>query len=197
MLPAPRAAAGERYCGAQALPPVGRIGFGDLRRDDQVEILGVQRRAPKSQRVRDSAVIISSTMPSAKYSCSGFFVEALGHARVPFLGYRPDHRAGVELATIDASSIFLDTPLLPQSGSHSLCEIEIDHDAAVLQFAEAIRFRDRFLKFGVRNRCIHGSAQSLPVWIPNRQIQFGLHLRRQGKLLGDQSQKGYPEPRPT
>jgi hypothetical protein len=31
-----------------------------------------------------------------------FFVEALGHARVPFAGYQPDHRAGVELATIDA-----------------------------------------------------------------------------------------------
>jgi len=30
------------------------------------------------------------------------FVEALGHARVPFLGDRPDHRAGLELATIDA-----------------------------------------------------------------------------------------------
>src|SRR6266446_9681352 len=30
------------------------------------------------------------------------FVEALGHTRVPFAGYRPDHRAGVELATIDA-----------------------------------------------------------------------------------------------
>jgi hypothetical protein len=30
------------------------------------------------------------------------FVEALGHARVPFAGYRPDHRAGVELAAIDA-----------------------------------------------------------------------------------------------
>src|SRR5229473_3904225 len=30
------------------------------------------------------------------------FVEALGHARVPFAGYWPDHRAGVELAAIDA-----------------------------------------------------------------------------------------------
>src|SRR5712671_1699248 len=30
------------------------------------------------------------------------FVEAFGHTRVPFAGYRPDHRAGVELATIDA-----------------------------------------------------------------------------------------------
>src|SRR6202008_4171931 len=30
------------------------------------------------------------------------FVEALGDARVPFAGYRPDHRAGVELGTIDA-----------------------------------------------------------------------------------------------
>ena len=29
------------------------------------------------------------------------FVEALGHTRVPFAGYRPDHRAGVELAAID------------------------------------------------------------------------------------------------
>src|SRR4029077_2274313 len=29
------------------------------------------------------------------------FVEALGHTRVPFAGYRSDHRAGVELATID------------------------------------------------------------------------------------------------
>src|SRR5205823_360739 len=30
------------------------------------------------------------------------FVEALGHTRVPFAGYRPDHRTGVELAAIDA-----------------------------------------------------------------------------------------------
>jgi len=29
-------------------------------------------------------------------------VEALGHTRVPFTGYLPDHRAGVELAAIDA-----------------------------------------------------------------------------------------------
>jgi hypothetical protein len=29
-------------------------------------------------------------------------VEALGHARMPFAGVRPDHRAGIELATIDA-----------------------------------------------------------------------------------------------
>src|ERR1700731_4685537 len=29
-------------------------------------------------------------------------VEALGHTRVPFAGHRPDHRAGVELAAIDA-----------------------------------------------------------------------------------------------
>src|ERR1700730_566812 len=30
------------------------------------------------------------------------FIEALGHMREPFAGYRPDHRAGLELATIDA-----------------------------------------------------------------------------------------------
>jgi hypothetical protein len=30
------------------------------------------------------------------------FVEALGDTWVPFAGYRPDHRAGVELGTIDA-----------------------------------------------------------------------------------------------
>jgi hypothetical protein len=30
------------------------------------------------------------------------FVEALGDTRVPFARYRPDHRAGVELGTIDA-----------------------------------------------------------------------------------------------
>jgi hypothetical protein len=29
-------------------------------------------------------------------------VEALGHARVPFAGFRPDHRAEIELAAIDA-----------------------------------------------------------------------------------------------
>jgi hypothetical protein len=41
---------------------------------------------------------IAATAPIRKL----LFVEALGHARVPFAGYRPDHRAGVELATIDA-----------------------------------------------------------------------------------------------
>jgi hypothetical protein len=30
------------------------------------------------------------------------FIEALGHTRAPFAWYRPDHRAGVELATIEA-----------------------------------------------------------------------------------------------
>src|ERR1700736_5874817 len=30
------------------------------------------------------------------------FVETLGHTRAPLAGYRPDHRAGVELAAIDA-----------------------------------------------------------------------------------------------
>ena len=30
------------------------------------------------------------------------FIEQLGHTRVPFAGYRPHHRAGVELAAIDA-----------------------------------------------------------------------------------------------
>jgi hypothetical protein len=31
-----------------------------------------------------------------------FVVEALGHMRAPFAGHRSDHRAGVELAAIDA-----------------------------------------------------------------------------------------------
>ena len=31
-----------------------------------------------------------------------FFVQLLGHTRVPFAGCRPHHRAGVELATIEA-----------------------------------------------------------------------------------------------
>src|SRR5690242_17078604 len=30
------------------------------------------------------------------------FLEALGHAGVPFTGFGPDHRAGIELAAIDA-----------------------------------------------------------------------------------------------
>ena len=30
------------------------------------------------------------------------FVELLGHPRLPFAAYRPDHRARVELATVDA-----------------------------------------------------------------------------------------------
>src|ERR1700726_3218565 len=30
------------------------------------------------------------------------YVETLGHPRAPLAGYRPDHRAGVELAAIDA-----------------------------------------------------------------------------------------------
>jgi hypothetical protein len=30
-----------------------------------------------------------------------FLIKALGHTRVPFARYRPDHRAGIELATID------------------------------------------------------------------------------------------------
>src|SRR5712671_3890355 len=30
------------------------------------------------------------------------FIELLGHTRLPFAGYRPDHRGRIELATIDA-----------------------------------------------------------------------------------------------
>lgn len=45
MLLAPCVTPGERHRGAQALPPVRRVGFGDLRRDHQVEVLGIQRRA--------------------------------------------------------------------------------------------------------------------------------------------------------
>ena len=30
------------------------------------------------------------------------FIEAIGHTRLPFAGYGSDHRAGIELATIDA-----------------------------------------------------------------------------------------------
>src|SRR5712671_5847745 len=41
---------------------------------------------------------IAASLPVRKL----VFVEALGHARVPFAGHWPDHRAGVELATIDA-----------------------------------------------------------------------------------------------
>ena len=37
---------------------------------------------------------------------------------------------------------------------------------------------------------------ALRAWEPD-QIQFRLHLSHQGKLLGDQSQKRYAEPRPT
>jgi len=37
---------------------------------------------------------------------------------------------------------------------------------------------------------------ALRAWEPD-QIQLGLHLCRQGKLLGDQSQKRYPGSRPT
>jgi len=32
-------------------------------------------------------------------------VKPLGHARVPFAGFRPDHRAGIELAAIDVSKL--------------------------------------------------------------------------------------------
>ena len=34
--------------------------------------------------------------------CKFLFVEALGHMWVPLAGYRPDHRAGIELSAIDA-----------------------------------------------------------------------------------------------
>jgi hypothetical protein len=40
---------------------------------------------------------VAATAPVRKL----LFVEALGHMRVPFAGYRPAHRAGLELAAID------------------------------------------------------------------------------------------------
>jgi hypothetical protein len=59
------------------------------------------RRRPRGARrssVRRAIDRIAARAPVRKL----LFVEALGHARVPFAGYRPDHRAGVELAAIDA-----------------------------------------------------------------------------------------------
>jgi hypothetical protein len=41
---------------------------------------------------------IAASAPVRKFP----FVEALGHAWVPFAGYRPDHGAGVELASFEA-----------------------------------------------------------------------------------------------
>ena len=54
---------------------------------------------PRADRQRGELIDrVAATAPVRKL----LFVEALGHARVPFAGHRPDHRAGVELATVDA-----------------------------------------------------------------------------------------------
>src|SRR6516225_8027827 len=53
-----------------------------------------------SQRIRESAVMISSTMPSAKYSCSGSpLISANGSTAIDGLS----GRAGPELARADAA----------------------------------------------------------------------------------------------
>src|SRR6266478_4778567 len=57
------------------------------------------------------------------------FVEALGHTRVPFAGYRPDHRAGVELATID-----------PHRAAEAAADLEGRLDDGVAREARQDRF---------------------------------------------------------
>ena len=59
-------------------------------------------------------------------------VEALGHARVPFAGYGPDHRAGVELATIDA-----------QRAAEAAADLERRLDDGVAREARRDRFEIR------------------------------------------------------
>ena len=49
---------------------------------------------------------------------------------------------------------------------------------------------------GHEHHAAHGYSGRSSGWEPD-QIQFGLHLRRQGKLLGDRSQKRFPEPKPA
>src|SRR5215469_2968354 len=61
--------------------------------------LCVSDREARADRQRRKLVDgIAAGEPIRKLS----FVEALGHVRVPFAGYRSDHHAGVELAAIDA-----------------------------------------------------------------------------------------------
>jgi hypothetical protein len=55
-----------------------------------------ERRFAERQRVADAGELIDRIAASGPVR-KLLVVEALGHTRVPFAGYRPDHRGGVKL----------------------------------------------------------------------------------------------------
>ena len=66
-------------------------------------------------------------------------VEAFGHARVPFAGHRPHHRAGVELAAIDA-----------HRAAEAAADLERRLDDGVAREARRDRFEIRDFTGGLR-----------------------------------------------
>jgi hypothetical protein len=68
-------------------------------RQVRTDSLPVGNREAGADRQRGKLVDrIASGTPIRKL----LFIEAFGHTRTPFAGFRPDHRAGIELTTIDA-----------------------------------------------------------------------------------------------
>ena len=72
-----------------------------------------------------------------------FIVEACGHTWVPFAGFRPDHRAGIELATIDA-----------HRAAEAAANVERRFDDGVAREAR----RDRFEIGDIPGRAAWGSS---------------------------------------
>jgi hypothetical protein len=86
------------------------------------------------------------------------FAQLLGHMRVPFAGYRPHHRAGVELATIEA-----------HRAAEAAADLERRLDDGVAREAR----RDRF-----EIRDFAGRAAAVPFFRSTRRWAAASYRRR-------------------
>jgi hypothetical protein len=64
-------------------------------------LAGFRRRPPRYARPRERGELVDRGAASAPVG-KLFVVKLRGHVRMPLAGFRPDHRAGVEPAAIDA-----------------------------------------------------------------------------------------------
>src|SRR5229473_3750352 len=95
------------------------------------------------------------------------FVEALGHTRVPFAGYRPDHCAGVELAAIDA-----------HRAAEAAADLERRLDDGVARQARRGRFEIR--DFAGRGAAGHSVPPRSVRWV--RTVLNSMRTKRQTVL---------------
>src|SRR6266404_2654750 len=87
------------------------------------------------------------------------FVELLGHTWLPFAGHRPDHRAGVELATIDA-----------HRAAEAAADLERRFDDGIARQARRDRFEIR--DFAGRAAAGHSGPPRWVKWV--REVPYSM-----------------------